>query len=75
MHLLYSLRAINLRNQSRKIVSSSQFKSGDLSIETANSKEVEALKKVVDDCASQIGNGDAFQTPYIRWLTRSPPPY
>ena len=38
-----------------KIVSSNQLKSGDLSIKTANSKEVEALQQFADDWAHRIG--------------------
>ncbi|KAL5371775.1 hypothetical protein DPSP01_014018, partial [Paraphaeosphaeria sporulosa] len=38
-----------------KIVSSNQLKSGDLSIKTANSKEVEALQQFADDWVDRIG--------------------
>lgn len=38
-----------------KIVSSNQLKSGDLSIKTANSKEVEALQQFADDWVHRIG--------------------
>lgn len=46
-----------------KIVSSNQLKSGDLSIKTANSSEVEALRQFADDWADRIGSGATVQIP------------
>jgi len=46
-----------------KIVSSNQLKSGDLSIKTASSNEVEALKQFADDWAHRIGNGATMRIP------------
>jgi hypothetical protein len=40
-----------------KIVSSNQLKSGDLSIKTASSSDVEALRQFADDWAHRIGSG------------------
>ena len=39
-----------------KVLSSNQLKSGDLSIKTASSNEVEALKQFADDWVHRIGN-------------------
>ena len=39
-----------------KVLSSNQLRSGDLSIRTATSKEVEALKQFADDWVHRIGN-------------------
>jgi hypothetical protein len=44
-----------------KIVSSNQLKSGDLSIKTASSSEVEALRQFADDWAHRIGSGTTVQ--------------
>ncbi|KAJ4330450.1 hypothetical protein N0V95_010054 [Ascochyta clinopodiicola] len=44
-----------------KIVSSNQLKSGDLSIKTASSREVEALRQFADDWAHRIGSGTTVQ--------------
>jgi hypothetical protein len=46
-----------------KIVSSNQLKSGDLSIKTASSREVEALRQFADDWAHRIGSGTTVQIP------------
>lgn len=46
-----------------KIVSSNQLKSGDLSIKTASSSEVEALRQFADDWADRIGSGATVQIP------------
>ena len=46
-----------------KIVSSNQLKSGDLSIKTASSSEVEALRQFADDWAHRIGSGTTVQIP------------
>ncbi|KAG9382285.1 hypothetical protein A1F94_007939 [Pyrenophora tritici-repentis] len=46
-----------------KIVSSNQLKSGDLSIKTASSREVEALQQFADDWAHRIGSGTTVQIP------------
>ena len=46
-----------------KIVSSNQLKSGDLSIKTATSSEVEALRQFADDWAYRIGSGATVQIP------------
>jgi hypothetical protein len=46
-----------------KIVSSNQLKSGDLSIKTASSSEVEALRQFADDWAHRIGGGTAVRIP------------
>jgi hypothetical protein len=46
-----------------KIVSSNQLKSGDLSIKTATSNEVEALRQFADDWANRIGSGATVQIP------------
>jgi hypothetical protein len=46
-----------------KIVSSNQLRSGDLSIKTAGSSEVEALRQFADDWAHRIGSGTTVQIP------------
>ena len=46
-----------------KIISSNQLKSGDLSIKTASSSEVEALRQFADDWAHRIGSGTTVQIP------------
>ncbi|KAH4179858.1 hypothetical protein HBH42_249710 [Parastagonospora nodorum] len=46
-----------------KIVSANQLKSGDLSIKTAASNEVEALRQFADDWAHQIGTGATVRIP------------
>jgi hypothetical protein len=46
-----------------KVVSSNQLKSGDLSIKTATSNEVEALRQFADDWANRIGSGATVQIP------------
>jgi hypothetical protein len=46
-----------------KILSSNQLKSGDLSIKTATSNEVEALRQFADDWADRIGSGATVQIP------------
>ena len=46
-----------------KIVSSNQLKSGDLSVKTTTSSEVEALKQFTDDWVHRIGNGAVVQIP------------
>ena len=46
-----------------KIVSSNQLKSGDLSIKTATSSKVEALRQFADDWAHPIGNGVTVRIP------------
>jgi hypothetical protein len=46
-----------------KIVSSNQLKSGDLSIKTANSNEVEALQQFADDWVHRIGNRAIVRIP------------
>ncbi|RYN55410.1 hypothetical protein AA0117_g13290 [Alternaria alternata] len=48
-----------------KIVSSNQLKSGDLSIKTASSREVEALRQFADDWAHRIGSGTTVQIPTL----------
>ena len=58
-------RAIEQSNNdtiaSVKIVSSNQLKSGDLSIKTASSSEVETLRQFADDWAHCIGSGTAYR--------------
>ena len=44
-----------------KVVLSNQLKSGDLSIKTASSNEVEALQQFVNDWAYCISNGTTVQ--------------
>ena len=46
----------NKNIDSIKVLSSNQLRSGDLSIRTATSKEVEALKQFADDWVHRIGN-------------------
>ncbi|OAL42831.1 hypothetical protein IQ07DRAFT_525488 [Pyrenochaeta sp. DS3sAY3a] len=46
-----------------KIVSANQLKSGDLSIKTAASNEVEALRQFADDWAHRIGTGATVRIP------------
>jgi predicted RNase H-like HicB family nuclease len=46
-----------------KIVSSNQLKRGDLSIKTASSSEVKALRQFMDDWARRIGSGTTVQIP------------
>ncbi|KAF7670723.1 pol-like protein [Alternaria burnsii] len=46
-----------------KIVSSKQLKSGELSIKTASSKEVKALRQFADDWAHRIGSGTTVKVP------------
>ena len=46
-----------------RILSSSQLKSGNLSIEKASSSEIEALRKSVDSWAHHIGSGTSVQIP------------
>ena len=46
-----------------KIASSNQLKSGDQSIKTASSNEVEALKQFGDDWTPLIGNGATARIP------------
>ncbi|PZD22789.1 hypothetical protein A1F97_11320, partial [Pyrenophora tritici-repentis] len=41
-----------------KIVSSNQLKSGDLSIKTASSSEVETLRQFADDWSHRNGSGN-----------------
>jgi hypothetical protein len=46
-----------------KIISSNQLKRGDLSIKTASSSEVKALRQFMDDWARRIGSGTTVQIP------------
>ncbi|KAJ3553580.1 hypothetical protein NPX13_g10857 [Xylaria arbuscula] len=46
-----------------KIVSSNQLKSGDLSIKTATTKEMETLRQFTDDWTYRIGNGASVRLP------------
>jgi predicted RNase H-like HicB family nuclease len=66
-HKLHVQRAIeqsgNENIASVKIVSTNQLKSGDLSIKTASSNEVEALRQYADDWAHRIGSGTTVQIP------------
>ncbi|KAI1157436.1 hypothetical protein F5B18DRAFT_665974 [Nemania serpens] len=46
-----------------KIISSNQLKSGDLSIKTATTKEMETLRQFTDDWTYRIGNGASVRLP------------
>ncbi|KAI0804889.1 hypothetical protein GGR55DRAFT_305475 [Xylaria sp. FL0064] len=46
-----------------KVVSSNQLKSGDLSIKTATTKEMETLRQFTDDWTHRIGNGVLVRLP------------
>ncbi|KAI1290509.1 hypothetical protein F5Y03DRAFT_378290 [Xylaria venustula] len=46
-----------------KIASSNQLKSGDLSIKTATTKEMETLRQFTDDWTYRIGNGASVRLP------------
>ncbi|KAI1287207.1 hypothetical protein F5Y03DRAFT_380475, partial [Xylaria venustula] len=46
-----------------KVVSSNQLKSGDLSIKTATTKEVETLRQFAEDWTYRIGNRASVQLP------------
>ncbi|KAH5526230.1 hypothetical protein HBI27_244740 [Parastagonospora nodorum] len=58
-----SLRAMNPGNLKAHIVSANQLKSRDLSIKTAASNEVEALRQFADDWAHRIGTGAIVRIP------------
>ncbi|KAI1359310.1 hypothetical protein F5Y08DRAFT_344830 [Xylaria arbuscula] len=46
-----------------KVVSSNQLKSGDLSIKTATTKEMETLRQFTEDWTYRIGNGASVRLP------------
>jgi hypothetical protein len=54
-----------------KILSSNQLKSGDLSIKTATSSEVEALKQFADDWVQRIGHKATVRIPTFGVLAHS----
>jgi hypothetical protein len=64
---LYVQRAIeqsgNENTANVKIVLSNQLKSGDLSIKTASSSEVKALRQFADDWAHRFGGGTTVRIP------------
>ena len=53
-----------------KAVSVNQLKSGDLSIKTATTQDIEALRQFADDWETRIGNGAAVRIPTYRVLVQ-----
>jgi ribosomal protein L20 len=46
-----------------KIMSSNQLKSGDLSLRTATTSEIKALRQFADDWVCRVGNGANIRNP------------
>jgi hypothetical protein len=66
-----SRRTAGTRTASIKVLSSNQLKSGDLSIRTATSSEVEAIKQFADNWIHRIGHRATVRIPTYGVLAHS----